>query len=264
MSKVEIIEIEEQARKKPTNKYLVVSALPDEMEAFYLTNPAFKGKAPITIGSNVYRTLLKFQNSAHTILTFTSARMGMPHNSASIMQVIEKYQPTYVLFIGTCASLKDGANLGDVIIPKTVFNYELGKYKNLSFSPDNDSYKMSETILERAESLRSCKPDWLKFNVVTDDDFSSGSIVVDSRYIKWRIKRRASRKINGLDMEAYSLGAIAYLQKLINVGIIKGVMDLGKAKTDNHKTLAMTNAAKFAYELICYIESIESRTMEFQ
>jgi nucleoside phosphorylase len=261
MSMVNIEKIGTTDRPEPTNKFLVVSALPDEMEAFYNTNEAFKTRTSIEKGSSVNRTILKFKSSAQTILTFTSARMGMPHNSASIMQVIEKYQPAYILFIGTCASLKNGAKLGDVIIPKTVFNYELGKYKNLAFLPDNDSYKMSELILERAESLRTSKPDWLKFNVVTDDDFYSGSVVVDSKFIKWLIKRRASRKANGLDMEAYSLGAIAYLQKLKHVGVIKGVMDLGLKKSDNSKILAMANAAKFTFELLTHIENADIRSL---
>jgi len=33
-------------------------------------------------------------------------------------------------------------NKGDIVIPKTVFNYELGKYKTWSFKPDNEIYKM--------------------------------------------------------------------------------------------------------------------------
>jgi len=260
MSNIELKQTQQTLPPEPTNKYLVVSALPDEIEAFYITNVAFNAR--VGIGGNVNKTIIKFPNSEQTILTFTSARMGMPHNSASIMQVIEKHQPAYILFVGTCASLKSGSNLGDVIIPKTVFNYELGKYKSMSFLPDNESYKMSELILEHAESIRTSKPDWLNFNVIADDDFSSGSVVVDSRFIKWRIKRRASRKANGLDMEAYSLGAIQYLQKLKHVGVIKGVMDLGIGKSDNSKTLAMKNAARFAYELLCHLENADARAME--
>jgi nucleoside phosphorylase len=115
--------------------------------------------------------------------------MGMPHNAAAIMHIIEKYQPVYIFFIGCCATLKDsGVKMGDVVIPKTVFNYELGKYERWSFKPDNESYKLSERILKYAESLAKSKPEWLKFKVGTDDDFSSGSVVVDSALKKRKIK----------------------------------------------------------------------------
>ena len=66
-------------------------------------------------------TELQFPSSEQKILTFASARMGMPHNAAAIMQVIERYQPVDILFIGCCATLREKqVKLGDVVIPKTV------------------------------------------------------------------------------------------------------------------------------------------------
>lgn len=248
----------EVKEKNPTYKYLIASALAEEMHAFYETDSAFNNRIPLE--GEVEATKLKFDQTEQIVLTFACARMGMPHNAAAIMHIIEKYQPVYVLFIGCCATLKDkGVKMGDVLIPKTVFNYELGKYRGWTFEPDNESYKLSERILKYADSLAKQKPEWLKFNVSTDDDFSSGSVVVDSASKKRRIKKVASRKANGLDMESYSLGAIQYLQKYKHVGVIKGIMDLGKNKRDNDKPLAIKNAAKFAYELLGHIEKSESR-----
>lgn len=249
---------------RPSYKYLVVSALQGEIEAFYATNDAFASRTPLDREINVYQTRIQTENWKQTILTFTSARMGMPHNSASIMQVVERYDPMYIIFIGTCASLKCKTQMGSVIVPKTVFNYELGKSTDFGFSSDYDSHKMSKSILEHAESMRSLnpKPDWLDFNVITDDDFSSGSVVVDSIFKKLWISMRASRKTNGLDMEAYSLGVIQHLRSSKTVGVIKGVMDLGFRKLDKNKSKAMTNAAKFAYELICRIENEDYRALE--
>lgn len=246
--------------QEPANKYLVVSALAEEMEAFYSLNPAFESRVRVA-DSTVDKTVILVDNTPTSILTFSSARMGMPHNSAAIMQVIQIHQPVYILFIGTCGSLKKNTKLGSVIVPKTVFNHELGKYKNFSFLSDNESYKMSEEILRHAQSIRAANPDWLGFDLILDDDFSSGSVVVDSWYIRWRIKRKASRKANGLDMESFSLGAIAHLQKLKHVGVIKGVMDLGFGKTDSDKQNAMDNAAKFAYELVQHIARSHARVV---
>ncbi|MEQ8925979.1 MAG: hypothetical protein RLO81_09225 [Fulvivirga sp.] len=242
----------------PTYKYLIASALAEEMNAFYETDSAFDNRIPMS--GEVEATKLQFDQSEQLVLTFACARMGMPHNAAAIMHIIEKYQPAYILFIGCCATLKDkGVKMGDVVIPKTVFNYEMGKYQGETFEPDNESYKLSERILKYSESLAKSKPNWLDFNVCTDDDFSSGSVVVDSASKKESIKELASRKANGLDMEAYALGAIQYLQKYKHVGVIKGVMDLAKDKTDSNKPLAIKNAAKFAYELLGHIEKSESR-----
>jgi hypothetical protein len=153
--------------------------------------------------------------------------------------------------------------MGSVVVPKSVFNYELGKSTHRGFSSDHRSHDMSKKILEHAESICSIdpKPDWLNFDVITDDDFSSGSVVVDSILKKLWIRTRASRKTNGLDMEAYSLGIIQHLQPLKTVGVIKGVMDLGFGKSDGEKIKAMTNSAKFAYELICHIENEDARAL---
>jgi hypothetical protein len=63
-------------------------------------------------------------------------------------------------------------------------------------------------------------------------------------------------------MEAYSLGAIQYLQKYKHVGVIKGIMDIRKNKNDSDKSLAIKNAAKFAYEMLEHIEKSESRDIQ--
>ena len=63
-------------------------------------------------------------------------------------------------------------------------------------------------------------------------------------------------------MEAYSLGAIQYLQKYKHVGVIKGIMDIGKNKTDINKPKAIKNAAKFAYEMLAHIEKYESNDIK--
>ncbi len=245
-------------------KYLVVSALQGEMEAFYATNSALAQRIPINRKLNVYQTSIESKNWKQIILTYTSTRMGMPHNSASIMQIIERYDPMYILFIGTCASLKCKIAMGTVLVPKSVFNYELGKSTSLGFSSDHAGHHMNKSILEHAESISASKPkpDWLNFDVVTDDDFSSGSVVVDNLFKKLWIRFRASRKTNGIDMEAYSLGVIQNLHPLKNVGVIKGVMDLGIGKSDENKSKAMNNAAKFTYELICRIEEEDARALQ--
>jgi hypothetical protein len=81
---------EEIAHKNPTYKYLIASALAEEMQAFYATDNAFENRIPIE--GEVEATKLKFDQSEQTILTFACARMGMPHNAAAIMHIIEKYQ----------------------------------------------------------------------------------------------------------------------------------------------------------------------------
>jgi nucleoside phosphorylase len=245
-------------KKTPSFKYLVASALSEEMQAFYDLDRALENR--YLIDGEVEVVKLKLGQNEQNILTFSSARMGMPHNAAAIMHIVEKYQPAYILFIGCCATLKkSGVKMGSVVVPKSVFNYELGKFRKKAFEPDNDSYKLSERILRFAESLVKSKPRWLDFDVSTDDDFSSGSVVVDSASKKKKIRKLASRKANGLDMEAYALGAIQHLQKLKHVAVIKGIMDLGQDKTDADKPLAIKNAAKFAFGLLEYIEEMESK-----
>jgi len=63
------------AEEQITYKYLIASALAEEMEAFYQTDQAFSGRVPVK--GEVEVTALKFPSSEQKILTFACARMPL-------------------------------------------------------------------------------------------------------------------------------------------------------------------------------------------
>jgi nucleoside phosphorylase len=131
-------------------KYLVVSALQEELDEFMLK------VSPSTEELELDVMLAKIQHRSKSveILTFTADKMGMPFNAAKLMQIILSFRPKFIFFIGICAGIKDHPP-GSVLIPKRVFSYESGKYENGVFSPDYTSYDTSDVLRKKAQSLNT-------------------------------------------------------------------------------------------------------------
>ncbi len=238
--------------------YLVCSALQEELIAFYELSSSFKSKKHIEGGA--VEVSLKIKNRKVKILTFASGQMGMPYNAASIMKVIVKHNPTYSFFIGTCCGLnKPKQKYGDVLVPNFVYSYESGKHEeNGNFKSDHICFETDRDIRKYAELIKG-KFD-SKFKVYSDENFCSGSAVVDNKLIRNKIIKASPRKVTGLDMEAFSIACINSILNTDkqNLSVIKSISDFGenksKSEAKKNKDLAKNNSAKFALALLKYIE----------
>lgn len=242
---------------KKTYNFLVVSARQDELSAF------------TTLTSNLKRGE-KFEQGAQEfiyvegkisirILTYTPNVMGMAYNSASVMRIICKFQPIYTLFIGTCAGLNSSKyNIGDVLVPDFIYNYESGKHKkDESFECDYIGFQTSDEIRKYADAVS--RKISKKIKIITDDNFCSGSAIVDNAKKMQEIRDKIARKVSGLDMEAYSIACINQIlrEEKKHISVIKSIMDFGENKEESeintNKKKAMENSAKVALEMIRYI-----------
>ena len=235
-------------------KYLVCAALNDELTGFH--NVANVQRR--SIGNNLDEIIIEHRGSKIRVATFTADTMGMPYNSARLMQVITDVDPLYVLFIGTCAGLGDN-KIGTVLVPKTVFSYESGKLENGIFYPNYEPFQTSEKLRIQANSLKHELRNRESFDIITDEDFCSGSAVINDEGKAADIKSHEKRKLSGLDMEAYSLACIdKILRGRSEILVIKGISDLafnkGQSEATGGKDLAIVNSSKFAFELIKYVE----------
>lgn len=249
---------EPQITSNKTYNFLVVAALQEELNAFTEQTSNLSRIMKLTSGAVEYQ--YKFSKKYHiNILTYTPNRMGMAYNAASIMRVIMKHHPLYTFFIGTCAGLdSDKQKKGDVLVPQMIYNYESGKHKEDGFfHPDHQGFETDEEVRKIAEIIKN-KYD-RKFSVYTDENFCSGSAIVDNTDKVVEILKNSPRKVTGLDMEAYSLACINYILKeeKKRVTVIKGIMDFGQMKLEsekaNSKDVAKVNSAKFTLGLIEYI-----------
>lgn len=239
-------------------KYLVVAALQEELTAF--TN--LIEVTPTQVDLDVECFSIEGQTNFE-ILTFTINKMGMSANAASIMKIISKFNPKFTFFIGTCAGLREH-EIGSVLVPFRVFSYESGKYENRIFYPDYLSYETSETLRKKAQilwdSIKATSKDKAPiYKVVTDEDFCSGSAVINDANKVKEIRENGARKLSGLEMEAYSIAYINHVLKPDNeLLVIKGISDYAdnkaKSEKENGKELAMDNCADFTLKLIEYLE----------
>jgi hypothetical protein len=244
---------------KEAYNFLVVAALQEELSAFTEQTSKLTRIKKLSSGAveYIYKKSLK---KNYKILTYTSNKMGMAYNGAAIMRVIMQHQPIFIFFIGTYAGLNsEEQNAGDVLVPHFIYNYESGKHnENGEFKPDHICLETDEEVRKYAEIIKK-KVD-KEFNVFTDENFCSGSAVVDNIDKRKQIVEQIPRKVTGLDMEAYSLACINNILKEEGkkVSVVKGIMDFGQDKTISekaeNKTKAKVNSAKFTLALIEYVE----------
>lgn len=240
-----------------TFNFLVVAALQEELNEFYKINQSFNKKTIKDGGANAVSYTAKGKKIS--ILTYTPNKMGMPFNAASLMNIISIHKPVYTIMIGTCACIAKDHNLGDVLIPDRVFSYESGKYEKGEFKADYAAHSTGEELRKQAELLKSQLNGKLQYNVTTDEDFCSGGAVIDDSDLSKEIIKRCSRKLSGLDMEAYSIACINTVLKGRNeLLVVKGISDFAKEKStteqEGKKELAKRNSAHFAFELIKHLQ----------
>jgi|GEM_PF-2107556 len=235
-------------------KYLVASALQEELNSFLQKlNPEQRH-----LPSGVVLSYYEHHGKKIEVLAYSADKMGMPYNAAKLMQIIMMYRPRYILYIGICAGLKLHP-LGTVLIPKKVFSYESGKLEKGKFLPDYNSYDTSEFLRKCASDLNDKDFNSFGYKVTTDEDFSSGSAVINDEGKVTEIIEKGARKLSGLEMEAYSVACINDILKPASEAlVIKGISDRAVNKDDSEidgsRDLAKRNAADFALRLISYME----------
>lgn len=238
---------------KPYYHIMVASALNEEMAPFIKYH---KGNWKYLNKEKTLKTF-KIKNSKGTefnVLTYSVDKMGLPVNGVALTDVIRKFSPRYVLFIGTCAGLHpDNHNEGDVLIPEYVYAYDSGKYDDKGkFKVEHRHYDLSQTLRTLASDMFEEKAKY-RFNVEQNCGFCSGASVVSNKTKRKQIIDGKNRKVAGFDMEAYSLAVINQFCSGVETIVIKGIMDFGEQKDDKFKTKAKNNCAKVANDLIHYI-----------
>jgi nucleoside phosphorylase len=238
--------------------FMVAAALQEELNEFYEMSTDFSDRQEVD--GNAFKVSLKIGRQSVTILTYTPNQMGMPFNAAAIMKIHSMYTPLYTFFIGTCASLKPAEHSqGDVLIPFRVFSYESGKYENGKFLPDFMSYQTGDHLRKEVEVLKKKIGQSLSYGVIADEEFASGSAVINDSVKREEVLARSGRKVTGLDMEAYSIACMNFVLRrtgnefLVIKGISDYAADKGASEKKGKKEIAKRNAADFTLKLILHL-----------
>jgi len=133
--------------------FAFVTALTEEFEVLRRQLPQCREKVE---GSNIwYRSRIEATNGkAYEIVAVFQNQMGPLDAQLLTSQVIERWDPSYIILIGIAGSFAKEVRLGDVIVSQQVFYYDLAKASSEGLSYRPQGYPSGGTLLKQLESLR--------------------------------------------------------------------------------------------------------------
>lgn len=136
----------------------VVTALQTELDA--LINLAIKHETIVGQNRTYHKLYFTLNGKEFAVIAHTLDRMGISSMSITLMEILYGFpQLKYVALVGIAAgSDSKKQNFGDILIPTKVYNYERGKYIEISkdddpknnevaFKSDYDSFDIDQSIL---------------------------------------------------------------------------------------------------------------------
>lgn len=215
---------------------------------------------------------LKFVTPTKTfyVIGHTLDQMGIAAMAVASMELINIFSLKYLALLGIAAgSDSKSQNLGDILVPTAVYNYESGKYYEVErfygilpnkvvFNSDFKSYDIDTDIIQK---IRACAtPEILDLLQKTWSikqknklkihfgNFACGSAVIASEIKIKEIEKSITRKYIGLDMETFAAAAISRIKirQEPKLFIIKSITDFAdKQKSDSLHDYASFTASMF-------------------
>jgi len=250
----------------PILDFALLTALTEEFDVLKSLLPQWQEKSE---GSNVwYRTRIDATNgNRYEIVAAFQNQMGPLDAQLLTTQIIERWDPSYIILIGIAGSFAKEVRLGDVIVSQQVFYYDLAKatVSGLSYRPQG--YPSSGSLIKQLESLRLDKQvfsSWQRASQLSAASKASaitgipsqrleaaktalvahapeihfGTIASGSQVVADQGKReellRLHGKILGTEMEGAGVLHAAFFQKELTTPaiVIKGISDAADKKKD--------------------------------
>lgn len=187
----------------------------------------------------------------------TPRGMGLVNMAIVSTKAIEFFQPKIVSMSGICAGVHGESNFLDIIVGKTCWEYQTGKWKDGAFKQEPYQAELSrylqvdlEQSTENLSLLNKLRSDLydsaLRNMTIKVAPLSSGSAVIADEEIMKNIGSQ-HRKMAGLEMEMYSLyeSAAQSLCSPLFFGA-KAVVDMGGAqKNDEYQQVGCIISARY-------------------
>jgi len=207
--------------------------------------------------------VLNWRGERIRVLLVQSPIMGLPAAAVTATKAWYLHRPKYIFMVGVLAGNPKRTRIGDVIIPRIVYDYGAGKWDEEKFLPDPTPYPLDAEIAENCKELAEDEDflSALRMNpllmnseaprVITGGVSVSGASVISRKGI-WEFICSQHREAISLDMESF---AVVYSAAQIRgaypfVLIAKSVCDYAVEKCDNGQSLAAYTSVKFAQEYI--------------
>lgn len=241
-----------KAAQKFKCDFIVFCALPKERSAF--------NGSVCTLGQSRNINGMDCQEASidqHKGFIVKPRAMGLVNMAIVSTKAIELFQPKIVAMSGICAGVKGESNYLDIIVGKTCWEWQTGKWTDDGFKQEPYQSSMSRQL--EVDLLQSAEKD-IVLNAVREGLYctelgtykirvapiSSGSSVVANQETMQQINEQ-HRKMAGLEMEMYSLYE-ASEQSLCNPLCFgaKAVVDMGdNSKGDEFHDVGCTISARY-------------------
>lgn len=221
---------------------LVVTALTEEYQAV-LQALGLSGSADASPTTRV-----EFEGWLVTVRNLQE--MGSVGAALGARDALLRTKAAYVVLVGICAGIPNEVDVGDVVMPRTVLYFELGKVREGKIESADDQRHCDLQILNAASQLSGeLAAQGIRLHA-TDAVMACGEKVISSAEFRDEQIRIRHRKIAAIDMESYGVARAAEDGKR-KLTVIKGVCDLAdEGKADDARANAASNAAEVLATLI--------------
>ena len=222
--------------------------------------------------STVYRhTIIQANGIPCNIIHTQLPEMGMTAAAVHTTKSVLRFNPKLVIMTGIAGGLEKDANIGDILIATDVWNYNSGKYVEVTdgesisaeLLPDSKHLLLNRAIRDKLTAI-DFKPNLTQIkNSYTGNapapalnvfygPMACGSAVIASQDVIDMV-RSQSRKVVGLDMESYGvyLACQEVCNPAVNAIVLKSISDFADRKKDDaSQDYAAYTSTRFAMHLI--------------
>lgn len=254
-----------RASQKIKCDFLIFCALSKERNAYSETELII-GNSRNIFGLDCLEASLNGKNG----FIIKPQNMGLVNMAITSSKAIEAFQPKIVAMSGICAGVEGESNYLDLIVGRTCWEYQTGKWKDGEFK--QEPYQVNITRSLHVDIEQSCNNprsiSYVREGLFATElatmkirlaPMSSGSAVIADQEMMQRIGMQ-HRKMAGLEMEMYSLyeAAAQSLCDPLCFGV-KAVVDMGSnSKGDAyHQVGCITSARYVTLILIDQLEKIK-------
>lgn len=262
--KYRLLYAEQKMVQEPID-YAIITAVPVETDAVKKMGCQWTKVKFEDDNLTYYTGEITDNNLSKKVVTVQCYDMGMVAATVATLNIAHHFTPKYVIMVGIAAGIGKH-NLGDIIVPREVWNYSSGKYKIDDgvdvFIPDPKVLSLDDKVLEiiredhttELARIKSNWPDKVKDELNLDESpIACGSAVVANKGIVDEMILAHFRKSGALDMESYGMffAAKSLCESKPIAICIKSISDFADSdKDDGYQPYAAYTSASFAKYLI--------------
>jgi formylglycine-generating enzyme required for sulfatase activity len=249
--------------------FVIVTALEEERDALLSKLPGFKRLPPSDDVKNVYYTAdvpVVFSDGLagnYKVVVVSLINMGQTNATLTASEAIGRWRPRYILLVGIAGGVGGKVQLGDVLIPDQIVDFELQK---ITLDRTSVRWVVSQTDPSLLAAIRAVTGnEWQKLITVSRPGEGApqrkvGPIATGNKVLADGATLEGYReiweKLIGVEMEAGGVAAAAFhATQHVGFCMVRSVSDLadpnkGKSGVEEWRPYACDVAAAYAVGLL--------------